>query len=180
MGVGHDDSRASHEEARARFVQPFQVNDGRLGLAHKFFERKLGLKAGAAVGHFGRDFAREGFGNRLQVHVKMIGLEEPVFSAIPPVERNPVHGTFGELDFLAGVTDETNARHDRMLEARTHGCSCLAKIAAGKISFERRDAGRHAIEFHRGAGRRARNLQPVGERVRWTAKEKQDRAKSDL
>jgi len=140
MGVGDDDSRASDEEPRAGFVQPFQVNDSGLGLANKLFERKLGLKTGAAVGHFGGEFARESFGNRLQVHVKMIGLKEPVFASIPPVERNPVHGTFGELDFLAGVTDETDARHDRMLEARTHGSSRLAKIAAGKISFERRDA----------------------------------------
>jgi len=45
----------------------------------------------------------------------MIGLEEPVFAAVAAVERNPIHGTFGKFDFLAGVTGEAVARDDRML-----------------------------------------------------------------
>lgn len=39
MGVCGDDSGTSDEETRTGFVQPFQVNDGGLGLAHKLFER---------------------------------------------------------------------------------------------------------------------------------------------
>ena len=60
-------------------------------MVDKLFERELRLKAGASVGNFGRDFAREGFRYGLQVHVKMIGLGEPVFAGLRP---------FREIQFI--------------------------------------------------------------------------------
>jgi hypothetical protein len=84
-------------------------------LADKLFEREFGLKADAGVGNPGGDAARENFGDRLQIEVKMIGLEEPVFAAVTAVERNPTHGAFRELEFPRGVAAETDARDDSML-----------------------------------------------------------------
>src|SRR5260370_4786724 len=107
-------------------------------------------------------------------------MKTQIAAAIPRVERNPVRGTFGELNFLAGIPAEADTRHDRMLQARTHGRSCLAKIPAGKIFFERSRADGDAIKFHYGAGRRAGNLELVGDGARRTAKQEQDRAKGDL
>ena len=121
-------------------------------MADKLFQRKLGLKADAGVGNSGGDAAREGFGDRLQVDVKMIGLEEPVFAAIAAVQRNPIHGAFGELAFPRGVAAETDARDHGMLEARAHGRSCFVEVAAREVLFEGRGANGDAIEFNGGAG----------------------------
>jgi len=93
---------------------------------------KAPAEGDAGVGDSGGDAAREGFGDRLQVDVKMIGLEEPVFAAIAAVQRNPIHGAFGELAFPRGVAAETDARDHGMLEARAHGRSCFVEVAARK------------------------------------------------
>ena len=75
------------------------------------------MKADGSVGNLGGDAAREGFRDGLQVDVKMIGLEEPVFAAVAAIERNPIHGTLRELQFLAGIACETDARDYGMFEA---------------------------------------------------------------
>ena len=136
-------------------------------MADKLFERKLRLKADAGIGNFGGDAARKGFRDWLQVDLKMIGLEEPVFAAVAAVQRNPIHGAFGELDFPGGVTAETDARDHRMLEARAHGRSCFAEVAAREVLFEGRGANGDTIEFNGGAGRVAGDLEFVGKDRCW-------------
>jgi hypothetical protein len=153
MGVGDDDAGTGDEEASAGTLESFQIDDRGLGLADKLFERKFGLKADAGVGNSGGDAARENFGDRLQVDVKMIGLEEPVFAAVTTVQRNPTHGAFRELAFPRGVAAETDARDHGMLEARAHGRSCFVEVAAREVLFEGRGANGDSVELNGGAGR---------------------------
>ena len=94
--------------------------------------------------------------------MKMIGLEEPVFAAIAALQRNPIHGAFGELEFPRGVAAETDARDHGTLEARAHGRSCFVEVAAREVLFEGRGANGDAIEFNGGAGRVAGDLQLIG------------------
>ena len=167
MGVGDNDAGAGDEKSRAGFVQSFQIDDGRLGLADELFEREFGLKADGGVGNLGGDSAREGFRDGLQVDMKTGGLEEPVFAAVAAIERNPIHGPFGELEFLAGIACETDARNYGMFEARAHGRSCFVKVAAREFPFEGRGADGDAIELNGSAGRVAGNLEFVGKDRRW-------------
>ena len=113
------------------------------------------------VGNSDGDAAREGFGDRLQVDVKMIGLEEPVFAAITAVQRNPIHGAFCELEFPRGVAAETDARDHGMLEARPWTFLFCGSSRPGS-AFRR--AWRHGdtVELNGGAGRGAGDLQLVG------------------
>jgi len=136
-------------------------------LADKLFERKLGLKTDAGVGNFGDDCSGKGFGDGQQVDAEMIGLEKPVFAAVAVVQRNPIHGAFRELEFPGGVAAETDARDHGMLEARAHGRSCFAEVAAREVLFEGRGANGDAIEFNGGAGRVAGDLEFVGKDRRW-------------
>ena len=117
MGVGDNDAGAGDEKSRAGFVQSFQIDDSRLGLADELFEREFWLKADGGVGNLCGDAAREGFRDGLQVDMKMIGFEEPVFAAVAAIERNSIHGALRELQFLAGIACETNARDYGMFEA---------------------------------------------------------------
>ena len=68
MGVCDDDARTGDEKSQTGFIRSFQIDDGGLGLADKFFERKLWLKADAGVGYFGGNSARKDLGEVASRH----------------------------------------------------------------------------------------------------------------
>jgi hypothetical protein len=50
-----------------------------------------------------------------EIHVKMRGLEKPIFAVIAAVQTNPVDRPVAEQQFLCGVALEGDAGHRRVL-----------------------------------------------------------------
>ncbi len=164
MRVGGDDAGFGDEKAGAGLFQPFEVDDSRFGGAHEFFEGKFGPGAGSFGGGKRGDAAGENLRDRLQIHVELIGLQEEIFAANVAFEGDPVHGTFGEGNFLSGVAGEGNTGDHGVLEAAAESGFGFVKVPAGKVFFEGRDASGDAVELNGGAGRSAGDFQSVGER----------------
>jgi hypothetical protein len=137
------------------------------------------LQSGAGDGIFRGDFAGESLRDGLEIDVEMIGLEQLVLAEVSSFERNPILRTFGQSEFFGGVTGEADARDHGVLEAGAHGSPRFVKISTGKILFERCGARDDTVEFDRGAGGVAGDLQFFGGGAPWACKQKQNSAKTD-
>src|SRR5258708_36895774 len=102
-------------------AQSFQTNYGRLGMCDYLLQRRLWGEVGFARRFrsfldFRGDLASEDFGDRIEINVEMAGLEEPIFPVIVAFQRNPIHRSFGHLDFFGGVASEADTRNHGMLQ----------------------------------------------------------------
>lgn len=91
--------------------------------------------------------------------MKVVGLEEPVCAVMPAMKIDPLHGTFGQRDFMSDEAHQGDTRNHGMLKAVTKRGFAAMKIASGKVPLERSCACGNAVEFDSGTRRITGDLQ---------------------